>query len=103
MCDLVQNVVLLTLLVCSVGAGSVRPKRQLSPAVRLEHELHPLIMGVYGYGPEVGIKSLIISQLFYLQYVLFSVFHEVKNNNNKMNEIVSKKCSCIIKLFKTYF
>ncbi|PIO68805.1 hypothetical protein TELCIR_09389 [Teladorsagia circumcincta] len=37
---------------CVVGANSLRAKRQLSPAVRLESELHPLVMGMYGFGPE---------------------------------------------------
>ncbi|XGW07793.1 hypothetical protein V3C99_010720, partial [Haemonchus contortus] len=46
------QIVVLAFVVCMVGANSIRAKRQLSPAVRLETELHPLVMGMYGFGPE---------------------------------------------------
>ncbi|PIO76562.1 hypothetical protein TELCIR_01345 [Teladorsagia circumcincta] len=46
------QIVVLVFVMCVVGANSLRAKRQLSPAVRLETELHPLVMGMYGFGPE---------------------------------------------------
>ncbi|KAJ1360738.1 hypothetical protein KIN20_019787 [Parelaphostrongylus tenuis] len=47
-----RQIFVLTMIVCYAGANSVRSKRQLSPAVRLEDELHPLIMGMYGFESE---------------------------------------------------
>ncbi|CAD6199171.1 unnamed protein product [Caenorhabditis auriculariae] len=35
-----------------LSTDDIRHKRQLSPAVRLENELRPLLVGMYGYGPE---------------------------------------------------
>ncbi|KHJ78896.1 hypothetical protein OESDEN_21475 [Oesophagostomum dentatum] len=48
------QIAVLALVVSVVGANSIRAKRQLSPAVRLESDLHPLVMGMYGFGPETS-------------------------------------------------
>ncbi|EYC16743.1 hypothetical protein Y032_0032g2469 [Ancylostoma ceylanicum] len=48
------QIAVLAVVVCVAGANSVRAKRQLSPAVRLESELHPLMMGMYGFGSETS-------------------------------------------------
>ncbi|VDM71929.1 unnamed protein product [Strongylus vulgaris] len=47
-----SQIVVLALFAFMANANSLRAKRQLSPAVRLESELHPLMMGMYGFGPE---------------------------------------------------
>uniref|UniRef100_A0A0K0CXD8 Pigment dispersing hormone n=1 Tax=Angiostrongylus cantonensis TaxID=6313 RepID=A0A0K0CXD8_ANGCA len=48
-----RQVAVLAMIICYACANSVRAKRQLSPAVRLENELHPLIMGMYGFESEM--------------------------------------------------
>ncbi|CAJ0606334.1 unnamed protein product [Cylicocyclus nassatus] len=48
------QVVVLALCALMASANSLRAKRQLSPAVRLESELHPLMMGMYGFGSETS-------------------------------------------------
>ncbi|KJH51994.1 Neuropeptide-like peptide 11 family protein [Dictyocaulus viviparus] len=47
-----RQIVVLVLIACCTNANSVRAKRQLSPAVQLESELHPLMMGMYGFDSE---------------------------------------------------
>ncbi|ETN86985.1 hypothetical protein NECAME_16006 [Necator americanus] len=54
---MLAQIAVLTIAVCVAGANSVRVKRQLSPAVRLESELHPLMMGMYGFGSEASKRS----------------------------------------------
>ncbi|KAK6738946.1 hypothetical protein RB195_020815 [Necator americanus] len=54
---MLAQIAVLTIVVCVAGANSVRVKRQLSPAVRLESELHPLMMGMYGFGSEASKRS----------------------------------------------
>ncbi|KAL6736767.1 hypothetical protein Aduo_007081 [Ancylostoma duodenale] len=48
------QIAVLAVVMCVAGANSIRAKRQLSPAVRLESELHPLMMGMYGFGSETS-------------------------------------------------